>query len=286
MKACHLLFGLALMLIVSMLCSVPAKAEKSRNDPLVNYTIDTDQCVTVAIGLTPPGSSWTMSALRATLGAVANPNGIYYNLQVGMKHTGTTGSLYENFFTMCNICPGGSLSVNIDVPGTVIKPNNVIPVNPQFYDASTQIANLGQYKGLCPAATWNPGTFDLNSKDAQLIVSLVTFIVGGVAITVSFTTTVAHNVVAVTNVKVEPAPAQGHLVPGAPASMVQSMGSLMDLPPNAQPIPQPLLKPDPTHGTDVLQRVPCPFCGKELISVGGKWYCKDAQCNQLRVPRN
>ncbi len=73
-------------------------------------------------------------------------------------------------------------------------------------------------------------------------------------------------------------PTRGKLKTGAPASMVQHLDSIQKIPPGARPLPQPRLHPGKFEPTDVLQKVPCPYCGTILISAFGKWYCPNPKC--------
>jgi len=107
-------------------------------------------------------------------------------------------------------------------------------------------------------------------------VSLIVIIVAVVAIVVAILPLPRNGVRLGT--KRAAAPPRGKLKTGAPASMVQHLDSIQKIPPGARPLPQPRLHPGKFEPTDVLQKVPCPYCGTIVISAFGKWYCPNPKC--------
>lgn len=120
----------------------PASGETTR------LSIFPDDCVQVVVGGTPSGSSWTISASRAMLGAVSNPFGTYYGPTMGAQHGGTTGSTPDNTFSACNICPGGTLDITFTVAGSLVPSATLGFPNPSYFPASG-VPNLATYESQC-----------------------------------------------------------------------------------------------------------------------------------------
>lgn len=108
-------------------------------------------------------------------------------------------------------------------------------------------------------------------------VSLIAFIFAAVALVVAILPLPRHGALSL-GTRRAAAPPRGKLKTGAPASMVQHLDSIRKIPPGARPLPHPRLHPGKFEPTDVLQKVPCPYCGTIVISAFGKWYCPNSKC--------
>lgn len=248
-----------------------------------SYSVDQGYCVTVVVWGTPPGSAWSMSASGDFVGVVSDPvNGIYYGPTMSTAHSGTTIQTYDNFYSACNVCPGGSLSVSFSVPGNMPSSSTLGFPNPETMPASNAI-DVSSYQSQCGFGGAMFGDVDIVS--AEMSPALGPVLIGG---SIAVLVAVAAMPIAGPGVGSSPAASsfQGQVVSrgsylaemapqsafevlsGPPIGGVPAGGAGITVgPPDAKPPPTPPPNADPHLPPH------CPQCGAPTIPVNGRWFC-------------
>lgn len=191
------------------------------------------------------------------------------------------GSVSGNVYTMTVYADGRTYSFPLTISGGTLKGSG------SYVDAAgvTNTWRFDLVGGSAGGFTTGDPDIDFAFNTGRPVVSAVAFVSGLVSLIVSFQPGPAHSVAHVTNVAASPTPPPGNLIPGAPASGVQHMTSAFNLPPNARPFDaNVLLQQRQGQATDLLQKVPCPFCGTIVVSSFGHFYCPNPGCAQ-NAPR-
>ena len=254
------------------------------------YGVDQGNCITVVVWGTPPGSGWSMSSTGDFVGVVSDPvDGIYYGPTMGSSHSGTTLQTYDNFYSACNVCPGGSLTVSFNVPGTMPSSSTLGFPNPQTAPASNAI-DVSTYQSQCGfggamfgdvdvvAAEMSPtlGPVLIGGSIAVLVAAAAVPVVGPAVGSVSAApasspaaSSFQSQVVSRGSYLAETAPQSTTEVPAGPPVGGTPVGGagLTVGPPDGKPPPTPPPNTDPHLPPHI------PRCGTPTIPVNGRWFC-------------
>ena len=275
-------FLIAWLAMAGVLAVAPRAASVS-----VSYTVGYDMCVTYTIDGTPFGSPWSIRASSPFLAAVSDPTltGIYYGPTVGSEHAGTTHQpFYDNFYSACNICQAGPLTVTFTVQGR-ITPDDALPYHNPQYAPVVEGPSLPGYRSQCGGGMLIPelDTFTISLRPVvgpiMIIVSILAIVVVALPIPArpivpkpgipGMTPTPGRWGPGMPYYTVEPAspPPPASLAPPVEAGG-QPVGGvgLHYGPPYVPPPPTP-----PTHGTWL--RPTCPRCGNLTVPFHDSWFC-------------